>query len=60
MLSTKQAAARLGITVPAVVYLIRRNLIAAEKVGRDWIIAESEVERYATERRPAHRPKRRV
>lgn len=56
MLTTKEAANRLGIKARSVVALIKRNLIAAEKKGRDYLIDESEVERYSRERRPSHRP----
>jgi excisionase family DNA binding protein len=56
MLTTKEVADRLGLAPRSVVQLIRRKLIAAEKRGRDWFINAAEVERYAKERKPAHRP----
>lgn len=58
MLTTKDAASRLGITARAVALLIQRKVIRAEKFGRDYQIDPAEVERYERERRPAHRPKR--
>jgi excisionase family DNA binding protein len=59
MLTTKQAAAILGFkSHRPVVALIRRGVLRAEKIGRDWIIEAAEVERYRVERRPAHRPKK--
>lgn len=57
MLTTKDAANRLGITARAVALLIQRKVLKAEKFGRDYMIEPSEVERYQHERRPAHRPK---
>lgn len=56
MLTTAQAADRLGIKPRSVVQLIRRGLLAAEKHGRDYAIEETEIDRYLSERRPAHRP----
>jgi excisionase family DNA binding protein len=56
--TTNVAAERLGITPRGVVTLIKRGLIAAKKPGRDWQIEEAEVERYARERRPQHRPRK--
>lgn len=59
MLTTNQAAERLGFTSHRpVVALIRRGVLHAVKLGRDWLIEEAEVERYRVERRPAHRPKK--
>ena len=57
MLTTAEAAERLEIKPRSVVQLIRRDLIQATKRGRDFHIAEQEIERYLAERRPAHRPK---
>lgn len=54
---TADAAERLGIKPRSVVQLIKRGVLAAEKRGRDYWIEDAEVERYARERRPAHRPK---
>lgn len=58
MLTTKDAAARLGVTARAVSLLIRSGAIKAQKFGRDWMIDPVEVERYLQERRPAHRPRK--
>ena len=56
MLTTREAADRLGIKPRSVVQLIRRELLQAVKHGRDYSIDETEFERYLTERRPRHRP----
>lgn len=56
MLTTKEAADRLGIQPRSVVQLIRRGLLTATKHGRDFAIDEAEIARYLVERRPAHRP----
>lgn len=58
MVTTKKAGARLGISPRSVTLLCRRGTIQAQKLGRDWLIPETEVERYLVERRPAHRPKK--
>lgn len=52
MLTTKQAAARLGISPRTVKDLCARGPLKCQKFGRDWLIDEAEVERYAQERRP--------
>ena len=57
MLTTREAADRLGIKPRSVVWAIRQGYIKAEKRGRDYWIEDEEVKRYADERRPAHRPK---
>lgn len=58
MFTTTEAADRLGIKPRSVVQLIKRGLLIAAKHGRDYSIDLAEVERYATERRPQHRPKK--
>ena len=58
MLTTKQAGALLNIEQRSVNWLIKRGLLAATKHGRDWKIEQAEVDRYASERRSAHRPKK--
>jgi excisionase family DNA binding protein len=58
MPTTHEAADRLGIKPRSVVKAVKRGLIRAEKRGRDYWIEDEEVERYARERRPSHRPKR--
>lgn len=56
MLTTAEAAEQLHITKRSVARLCKRGTIKAELRGRDYWIEDSEVERYAKERRPAHRP----
>ncbi len=56
-MTTADAADRLGIKPRSVVQLIRRGLLAAEKRGRDYWLTDAEVERYASQRRPQHRPR---
>lgn len=38
MLTTKQAAAALGVTVRRVQAMIKAGRLAATKAGRDWLI----------------------
>jgi excisionase family DNA binding protein len=56
MFTTKQAAAELNIQPRSVKQLCQRGILKAEKIGRDWLIETSEVERYKTERKSAGRP----
>lgn len=57
-MTTAEAAARLGIKPRSVAWLILNGRLSAERRGRDYAIEASEVERYARERRPQHRPAR--
>ncbi len=57
MLTTTEAADRLGVKPRSVVQFIKRGLIAATKHGRDYAIDPAEIDRYLIERKPAHRPK---
>ncbi len=54
MLTTREAAKRLGVTMKRVQAMIRDDRLPAQKVGRDYIIQALDVERL--ERRPAGRP----
>lgn len=56
MLTTHEAADRLGLTARSVARLIKRGVIAAQKRGRDYLIDEVEVARYERERKPVGRP----
>jgi excisionase family DNA binding protein len=58
MLTTREAADRLGIQPRSVVQLIRRGRIKAEKRGRDYFVEAAEVLRYEQDRLPAHRPRK--
>ena len=55
-MTTSEAADRLGIKARSVIWLIKHGLITATKHGRDYWIEDDEIERYAHNRRPAHRP----
>lgn len=53
-LTVKQAASELGISVPRVHQLIQEERLPAEKLGRDWIIESSDLEKVKI--RPTGRP----
>lgn len=53
MLTTKDAAARLGVTPRRVSALIAAGRLPAMKMGRDWLIAESDLALVA-ERKPGN------
>ena len=60
MLTTTEAAARLGVTPEAVRKAIKRGHMTATKHGRDWLVSEEEVERYADKpRNKGGRPRKR-
>lgn len=58
MLTTAEAAARLGLKPVTLRKYIKDGAIKAMKHGRDWLISTDEIDRYQQERRPAHRPKK--
>lgn len=57
MLTTTDAAVRLGVTVRRVQALISAGRLPAERVGRDWLIQERHLAR-VSERKPGRPPKR--
>ena len=48
-----QAAAELGLTPDTLRQQIHAGVLRAQKVGRDWQVTRSEVERYRREHRRA-------
>lgn len=58
MLTTAQAADRLGVRPRTVVQYIKRGLIAAAKHGRDYSISAPELARYLAERRKPGHPRK--
>ena len=57
MLTTKQAAERLGVSSRRVLALVEAGDLAAERFGRSWMIDERSVEERARAPRLAGRPK---
>lgn len=57
MLTIPEAAARLGVKRQWVWRLMKAGRLVGELRGRDYFIAETEIERYEQERRGAGRPK---
>jgi excisionase family DNA binding protein len=56
ILTTKQVAEILGISRAGVRYLILRDRLPAEKLGRDWIVRSSDLKQYQKTRRGPGRP----
>ncbi|MDR0347112.1 MAG: DNA-binding protein [Coriobacteriales bacterium] len=57
MLSSREAALKLGVSLRRVNALIASGDLQAEKFGTVWVIDERSVERLIANRRPAGRPK---
>jgi excisionase family DNA binding protein len=57
MITTTTAASILGVTPAEVRRLCRLGLIPAQRVGRDWLLQETDVRAYHA--RPKGRPKSR-
>lgn len=58
MLTTREAATVLGISLRTVQAHIKAGNLHATRYGRDYLISTDELERFKTEKRPAHRPKK--
>lgn len=56
MLTTKEAAARLGITAGRVRQMVLSGQLPAQKFGRDLVIAESDLS-LVEDRKPGRPPK---
>lgn len=56
LLTTADAARRLGVTPVRVWQLIQARRLPAQKVGRDWLIHEADL--HFVEHRPTGRPPR--
>lgn len=56
MLSTQQASKILGVTARRVRALIKSGRLPANKIGRDWLISESNLNKVTI--RPPGRPKK--
>lgn len=50
-MTLKEAAAQLGVTPANLRGAIKRGALRADKMGRDWFVASSEVDRYRRENR---------
>ena len=48
-MTLKQAAAILGVTPDTLRQQIRAGSLKADKMGRDWFVTTSEVQRYRSE-----------
>mgnify|MGYP001016388763 CR=1 FL=1 len=57
MITTAEAAAMLGLSRWAVLAFIRDGKLPAQKFGRDWMIAEADLESVKV-RRPVGRPRK--
>jgi excisionase family DNA binding protein len=57
LLNTDEAAERLDVTKHQVRVLIREGKLPAQKIGRDWVIAEEALEQAQNRPRPG-RPKK--
>lgn len=57
-LTVDEAAKALGLAVDSVRRYCNADTpkLRGEKMGRDWLIPESEIKRYLKERKPAGRP----
>jgi len=58
-ISIKDLAARMGVTPSRLRHMAHAGRLKAEKVGRDWLVAETEAVRFAALERKTGRPRRR-
>lgn len=59
MYTTTEAASLLGVQPQTIYRHIKRDVIKAEKKGRDYLISEEELERFKQERKGRGRPRKR-
>lgn len=57
-MTTREAAAALGVSVRRVQAAIKAGRIKAEKIGRDWDVDIESVEAYAVSAARKHRPRK--
>lgn len=60
LLSTSGAAGRLGVTAIRIRQLIREGKISAKKLGRDYVIEESELDKVKTYGKAGRPPKEKI
>jgi excisionase family DNA binding protein len=58
LLTTEEAAARLGVSRSRVLAMIRDGRLKAQKVGRDWVIDPSALETPEVVQRKPGRPRK--
>jgi excisionase family DNA binding protein len=56
LVTTREAAERLGISRRRVQELLQAGALRGEKLSRDWVIEAEEVEAFAKKERPRGRP----
>jgi excisionase family DNA binding protein len=56
LLTTRDAATRLGVTVTRVQAMIIAGRLPAEKLGRDYVIREADL-KFVADRKPGRPPK---
>lgn len=49
LITLTEAASRLGLSVSTVRHQAQGGRLRASRIGRDWLVAEGEVERYRVE-----------
>jgi excisionase family DNA binding protein len=57
LLSTQQAAEKLGVSLRRVQQMITEGSLPAERVGRDYVIQEKDLEKVTTYGKPGRPPK---
>jgi excisionase family DNA binding protein len=58
LLTTQQAAERLGISQPRIYQLISEGRLPAQKIGRDYVIAEKDLKLAENRPSPGRPPKK--
>ncbi|MGE5609922.1 MAG: helix-turn-helix domain-containing protein [Bacillota bacterium] len=59
VVGTTEAARRLGLTNQRITAMIRAGQVAAQKIGRTWVVDEAEIERLRHQERKPGRPRKR-
>jgi excisionase family DNA binding protein len=59
VIGTDEAAARIGVSVRRLTAMIRTGIVPAQKIGRTWVLSESDVIRISNLERKPGRPRKR-
>ena len=60
ILTTREAAALLGLSPKTITQAIRRGKLQAERFGRDWQIQRDDLLSWSATRRPVGRPRKKT
>lgn len=58
IIGTDEAAQRIGVSIRRLTAMIRTGIVPAQKIGRTWVLNETDVTRIAKQKRNPGRPRK--